>query len=85
MKSVLEFIDRYQMIKPGELVLCAVSGGADSMCLLDVLIKASAERGYKIAVMHFNHRLRGAQSDRDEGFVRQYCQKRHSLLFRSQG
>ncbi len=73
------------MIKPGELVLCAVSGGADSMCLLDVLIKASAERGYKIAVMHFNHRLRGAQSDRDEGFVRQYCQKRGIAFYSGAG
>lgn len=76
MKSVLEFIDRYQMLKPGELVVCAVSGGADSMCLLDVMIRACEDRGYKIAAMHFNHRLRGGQSDRDESFVREHCQKR---------
>lgn len=85
MKSVYELIDRYQMVKPGELVVCAVSGGADSMCLLDVMIKASAELGFKTAAMHFNHRLRGAQSDRDESFVGEYCKKRGITFYSGSG
>lgn len=81
MKAVLEFIDRYHMLGPGELVICAVSGGADSMCLLDVLIKASAERDYRVAAAHFNHRLRGEQSDSDESFVTEYCHKNKITLY----
>ena len=51
------------------LVLCAVSGGADSMYLLCKL----RELGYAVAVGHYNHGLRGADADRDETFVRDFC------------
>ena len=53
-------------------MLCAVSGGADSMYLLCCL----AEMGYPVAAAHFNHGLRGAESDRDEEFVRAFCRER---------
>lgn len=53
-------------------MLCAVSGGADSMYLLCRL----AEMGYPIAAAHYNHGLRGAESDRDEEFVRAFCRER---------
>ena len=58
----------------GARVLCAVSGGLDSMCLLDYMAR---QRGFSVAAAHFNHRLRGAEADRDESFVRDYCAKRH--------
>ena len=58
----------------GGRVLCAVSGGLDSMCLLDYMAR---QRGFSVAAAHFNHRLRGAEADRDESFVRDYCAKRH--------
>ena len=51
------------------LVLCALSGGADSVYLLTRL----AELGYDLAAAHLNHGLRGAESDRDEAFVRALC------------
>jgi len=50
-------------------VLVAVSGGADSVALLDVLLRA----GYRCIVAHCNFHLRGAESDRDEAFVRDLC------------
>lgn len=53
-------------------MLCAVSGGADSMYLLCRL----GEMGYSVAVAHYNHGLRGAESDRDEEFVRAFCRER---------
>lgn len=53
-------------------MLCAVSGGADSMYLLCRL----AETGYPVAAAHYNHGLRGAESDRDEEFVRIFCRER---------
>lgn len=57
----------------GGRVLCAVSGGLDSMCLLDYMTR---QRGFSVAAAHFNHRLRGVEADRDEAFVRDYCAKR---------
>lgn len=53
-------------------VLCAVSGGADSMYLLCRL----SELGYPVAAAHFHHGLRGAEADRDEAFVRGFCERR---------
>ena len=61
----------------GGRVLCAVSGGLDSMCLLDFMTR---QRGFSVAAAHFNHRLRGAEADRDEQFVRDYCAK-HGIPF----
>lgn len=63
-------IDR---IAAGDRVLCAVSGGADSMYLLCRMLELGHERGFAVACAHYNHRLRGAESDRDEQFVRVFC------------
>lgn len=58
------------LLPPGSHVLCAVSGGADSVCLLSLL----RERGeYRLSCAHFNHCLRGEESERDEEFVRSLC------------
>ena len=57
-------------------VLCAVSGGLDSMCLLHLLSTWGRERGLTVTAAHFNHQLRGADSDRDEAFVRDWCAER---------
>ena len=57
----------------GEKVLCAVSGGLDSMCLLFMLDAWRRERGAELSAAHFNHRLRGEAADRDEAFVRDIC------------
>ena len=57
----------------GGRVLCAVSGGLDSMCLLDYMAR---QRGFSVAAAHFNHQLRRAEADRDESFVRDYCAQR---------
>lgn len=60
----------------GAAVLCAVSGGLDSMCLLHLLSTWGRERGLTVTAAHFNHQLRGADSDRDEAFVRDWCAER---------
>ncbi len=59
-------------------ILCAVSGGADSMYLLCRL----KELGYDVCAAHYNHGLRGAASDGDEAFVRDYCE-RERIPFRA--
>lgn len=58
------------LIPPGSRVLCAVSGGADSVCLLHLL---SRREDVFLVAAHFNHQLRGAEADRDEQFVRDLC------------
>ena len=60
-------------ILPGERVLCAVSGGADSMCLLTQMVSLAAQTGFSVLCAHFDHRQRGAESQRDADFVRAWC------------
>ncbi|MBR3570710.1 MAG: tRNA lysidine(34) synthetase TilS [Oscillibacter sp.] len=69
--------------KAGETVLCGVSGGADSMVLLDILRAWCAERGGGVVAAHYNHHLRPT-ADRDETFVRGWCEK-HNIPFASGG
>lgn len=74
-KTVSAFLDRQAALVPGALVLCAVSGGRDSMVLLHLLRELAEERGLRLAAAHFNHRLRPT-ADRDEAFVRDWCRAR---------
>lgn len=57
----------------GKRVLCAVSGGADSVYLLHNCAEAMRKNGLIVCAAHFNHCLRGAESDRDERFVQELC------------
>ena len=58
----------------GGILTCAVSGGADSVAMLHALHTLSGELGLDLRAAHFNHLLRGAESDEDEAFVRALCQ-----------
>src|SRR5262245_53597364 len=58
------------MLKGGEHILVAVSGGADSTALLWCLREAAPALGLTLTVAHLNHSLRGEESDADEAFVR---------------
>lgn len=62
------------MLQPGDHVICAVSGGMDSMALLHVLLELSPQLGITVSVAHLNHQLRGAESKRDANFVQSHCQ-----------
>lgn len=57
----------------GDRVLCAVSGGADSMCLLARMLSLAAQTGFTVLCAHFDHRQRGEESQRDADFVRAWC------------
>ena len=63
----------YAMLSPGNHILCAVSGGADSVCLLHWLRAQSEALGFSLTAAHFDHRLRGAESRRDAAFVEELC------------
>ncbi len=64
------FIQKHNMLPQGAKVLCAVSGGADSVALLHFLSKREE---IELFAAHYNHCLRGAESDGDEAFVRAMC------------
>jgi len=68
-ERVLKTITRYNMLPRASHVTVAVSGGPDSVCLLEVLREIAPRFELKLSVAHFNHRLRGAASDEDEQFV----------------
>lgn len=69
-QSVLGYIRRYSLIGAGDRVAVAVSGGADSVALLRLMLHLRDELGIVLCVIHLNHQLRGAESDGDERFVR---------------
>ncbi|MEG2214450.1 MAG: tRNA lysidine(34) synthetase TilS [Oscillospiraceae bacterium] len=72
---ITDFTDKYNMLPEGAQILCAVSGGADSVCLLMLLLELAPARRLTVRAAHYNHCLRGAESDRDEEFVKSLCLK----------
>jgi tRNA(Ile)-lysidine synthase len=79
--QILEIIRRYRMIKPGDRIGVAVSGGADSTALLCLLEEFRDALGITLWVIHLNHGLRGAESDRDEQFVAELARARRLEFF----
>ena len=69
MQKVVQYIERHKLFSLDDKILVALSGGADSVALLRLLLSL----GYTCEAAHCNFHLRGAESDRDEHFVRQLC------------
>ena len=70
------WMDQWNMFPPpGGVILCAVSGGRDSMCLLHYLHQLSRERDFRVAAAHLNHGMRRT-AERDETLVRTFCDER---------
>ena len=72
---VLATLRNYTMVQSGDTVICAVSGGADSMALLWCMYLLREKLDIRLEAAHFNHGLRGAESDGEEAFVREFCQR----------
>ncbi len=70
-------IKKYDMLSYDDRIAVAFSGGADSTALLDILHK----EGYRVAAIHVNHMIRGAEADSDEEFCRQFCKARDIPFF----
>jgi tRNA(Ile)-lysidine synthase len=81
-QAVLDYIRKHKLLQAGDRVGLAVSGGADSVALLRLLLELRWELGAVLAVVHFNHQLRGEESDADERFVADLA-ARHSLELHS--
>ena len=72
MPEAVALCREHDLLPRGGHVLCAVSGGADSVCLLHWLNGLRDEYGFELTAAHYNHQLRGEQSLRDEEFVRSF-------------
>jgi tRNA(Ile)-lysidine synthase len=75
LQRVENSIQNRRLLKHGQKILAAVSGGLDSMVLLHALEELSVRHKWKIVAAHFNHRLRGRSSDADERLVRKTAAK----------
>ena len=73
LNKLTAFVRRYEMLRPGDQVVCAVSGGADSMALLWAMYLLKDKLEISLSAAPFNHHLRGEESDRDEAFVADFC------------
>ncbi|MCL1868020.1 MAG: tRNA lysidine(34) synthetase TilS [Paludibacter sp.] len=77
LQKIAAFIDKNNLLQRSGTVIVALSGGADSVSLLDILIKLQ----YKCVAAHCNFQLRAEESQRDEQFVRQLCSRKDITLF----
>jgi tRNA(Ile)-lysidine synthase len=70
-QPVLLYTRKHKLLRAGDRVGVAVSGGADSVALLRLMLEMREEMGLVVSVLHLNHQLRGEESDLDETFVRE--------------
>lgn len=75
LNKLLQFVREQRLVQPGDTVICAVSGGADSVALLFAFYLLKEKLNITLEAAHFNHHLRGEESNRDEAFVRDFCDR----------
>lgn len=85
LKKVRGAIEDFRLLYGVKRIAVAVSGGADSVALLDVMLKIGKDYGVTVCAAHFNHRLRGEESDRDMLFVKDLCKSRGIELVCGEG
>ncbi len=74
-KKVIKYIEDKELVKENDKLIVGISGGADSVCLLLVLLELRKKYQFKIIPVHINHNLRGSESLHDENFVKRLCRK----------
>lgn len=74
-ETVEKFLDRYALLKPKSTFMVGFSGGADSLCLLDILHIISQKYNFQIIAMHLNHNWRGEESKQEELNCKNFCER----------
>ena len=78
--KVIKTIKKYNLIQNGDKIVLGVSGGPDSISMLDILNSIKDEMGFEIYVVHVNHLIRTEAID-DEKYVEEYCKKNNIEFF----
>ena len=73
LEKVRKTIEKHNLLENGDTVICAVSGGADSVCLLHLMQSLKYDYNLTVYVANVNHLIRGEESDRDSNFVKSVC------------
>lgn len=73
LERIKKYVEEQNMLKKEDCVIAGVSGGADSVCLLFVLLELQKSIGFQLVAVHVNHELRGEDADADEAFVKNLC------------
>jgi len=80
-QKIIETIKKYNLINSGDKIVLGVSGGPDSIAMLDILNQLKDEMNFEIYVVHVNHNIRGKDADEDEEYVKKYCEKYNIKCF----
>lgn len=75
-RKVREYIEKYQMIAPGDTVVAGLSGGADSVCLLLILFELVEKMQLRLVGVHVNHGIRKEDADGDAAYAQRLCAER---------
>ena len=74
-QKVKAYVKKWHMLQKEDSVIAGISGGADSVCLLFMLLKLQKELGFALMAVHVNHGIRGAEAERDEAYVKRLCRQ----------
>jgi tRNA(Ile)-lysidine synthase len=85
LEKILKYIREQQLLRPGERVAVACSGGADSVALLHVMNELRETFGIVLSVAHFHHQIRGAEADSDQRFVEELAARFHLDFYSGSG
>lgn len=80
LEKVKRYVEKYKMLTSEDRVIIGVSGGADSICLLLLLLELKKECGFSLFAVHVNHGLRGENAKNDEDYVKTFCEQYHVPL-----
>lgn len=75
LEKIRGYVEKWHMVAEGDKVIAGVSGGADSICLLFVLMQLQKETAFDLICVHVNHGLRGGAADADEAYVKEICER----------
>lgn len=74
-QKVKAYVKKWHMLQKEDSVIAGISGGADSVCLLFMLLKLQKELGFALMAVHVNHGIRGTEAERDEAYVKRLCRQ----------